>query len=695
MTHDILPLIPPVLPLVALDSLLRTLTHTSPLRRRGALLLLVVAYFLGIRLLLSVRTSLNPPRIPLPSLWEREDDLARAYVPAPATAEQTAAYSHLVRMIEERRSAYPASVFREKALSSETSPVVGVTAVVLHWKRRKGLELVLRHITRYPFIREVIVWNNRPGVELKPDDFRFAPPPGSDLPPAVLRIVNSPSNVHDAGKHLACSMASFEHCYFNDDDWLNIYMDATYTKYLECCSGRRSPAALAGIAGRIASNTMPIIHLEHRRWRFDNPDIDLHTGFTWLGTGSFSPRHFSSRFMQQQSATPIPLDRDQSLVADMFFSLWTNSYPEQMPNDLVPIDVEGGEVGWSRGDGVDQWKVVYGNIRTAVQTLHHILTLSSPALSPHPFPLSPPPPESLTRAPCANDGCLFVTSMSPFPDPSSLRASYAISPAGKLEGERKGLFGSLFRRGQHGGGRHSNVAGGLNAAPATRLDPSARGWTVQEHEARFNALQRPKLPPPGPKLDLVAAGGALRGGAGRGPVKEEWETAWPGDEWWIRNGSWHLAVDGKGQETCWESFRPPDADDHFGLTLVKPRAVRQLTIIGSLDLGNMVNWEDVGAGSESWEVLTVRADGSGGWEPRFLLGPPKVVRLPGQGSLISVTLSLEPIRTPTTYALRQEGNYEVDEDGREVAVRKIKFVSRGRKREPVRVCAWDLDGWKI
>lgn len=127
---------------------------------------------------------------------------------------------------------------------------------------------------------------------------------------------------------------------------------------------------------------MPIIHLEHRRWRFEHPgpfnqtispaqteidntvraDLDLHTGFTWLGTGSFAPRHLSRRFTQQQAAAPVLLSRDQSLVADMFFSLWTNSYPEQMPNELVPIDVEGGEVGWSRGDGVDQWAVVYGNI---------------------------------------------------------------------------------------------------------------------------------------------------------------------------------------------------------------------------------------------------------------------------------------------------------------------------------------------
>ncbi|GAA5875947.1 hypothetical protein JCM8547_008355 [Rhodosporidiobolus lusitaniae] len=694
MTHDILPLIPPVLPLVVLDHTLRTLTHTNPFRRRGALILLVVSYFLFLRLFLALRTSLNPIYLPLPAFWEREDALAQAYVPAPPTAEQKAAYSHLVRMIDERRSAYPASVFRDKALRSDTSPVVGVTAVVLHWKRRKGLELVLKHITRYPFIREVIIWNNRPGVMLHPEDFRFSPPPGSDLSPAVLRIVNSPSNVHDAGKHLACAMASFDHCYFNDDDWLNARMDATYTKYLECCAGRGTAGGLVVGGGRIASNTMPIIHLEHRRWRFENPDIDLHTGFTWLGTGSYAPRALSARFMQQQAASPIPLDRDQALVADMFFSLWTNSYPEQMPNDLVPIDVEGGEVGWSRGAGVDQWKVVYGNIRSAVQILHTVLSLASPALSPQPFPLTPPPPESFTRAPCANDGCLFFTSLTAFPDPSSLRASYAINPAGRAGNAKRGLLGSLF--GGHGGGKkHSaaSAAGGAGGAEtATRLDPFAKGWSIPEHESRFNALQRVKPPPAGPKLNLVAAGGALGGGQGRGTKEVEYESAWPDEGWWVRNGSWHLAVDGKGTETCWESYKAPDADDHFGLTLIKPRAVRQLTIVGSLDLANVVNWQDSG-GSESWEVLTVRADGSGGWEPRSLLDPPKVTPL--SPSLVSVTISLDSIRTPTTYALRQEGNYEVDEEGREVAVRKIKFVSRGRKRERVRVCEWELDGWVI
>ncbi|GAA5996752.1 uncharacterized protein JCM10292_003182 [Rhodotorula paludigena] len=683
MNQDILPHVPATLPVVVLDHILGTLTHTSPTRRRGALVLVLVALFLGVQALSALRSTLNAPRIPPVPQWELDDALAAAYVPTPPTAQQRANHLRLSSLIESRRSAYPAALFTEAALAAESSPVVGVTAVILHWKRRKGLDLVLRHITRYPFIREVIVWNNRPGVDLSVENITLSTPPGSRLPPAELRIVNSPSNVHDAGKHLACSMASHEHCYFNDDDWLNVYMDTTYTKYLECCAGRGSAAG----GGRIASNTLPIIHLEHRRWRFDNPTIDLHTGFTWLGTGSFAPRHLSRRFMQQQAATPLALSRDQSLVADMFFSLWTNAYPEQMPNDLVPIDVEGGEVGWSRG--VDQWAVVYGNIRSAVRTLYTILSLSSPSLVPTLFSTAPPPPESHTRAPCANDACLFVTSLTPFPPPSALRTSYAASPAGSRTGPGSVLGRAWRAVSRHGGGGNVwHLDGGAELRSHRVLlrererelesteglergfDPTRRGWTVREHEARFNELER--------------EGGRLGGGR---------ESAWPGDEWWMRNGSWHLAVDGRGTDTCWESFRAPEADDHFGLTLAKPRAVRQLTIVGSPDLANIRGWEDLNGGGDSWEVLTVRGDGTGGWEPRSLLSRPRVVPL--SSSLVSVTLSLDPIHTPTTYALRDEGNYEVDEEGREVAIRKVKIVSRGRKRERVRVCAWELDGWKF
>jgi len=58
----------------------------------------------------------------------------------------------------------------------------------------------------------------------------------------------------------------------------------------------------------------------------------------------------------------LTLSEPETLVSDMFFSIWTNSYPEQWSTELVEIDVEGGEVGWSKSNGIDQWKVVYENL---------------------------------------------------------------------------------------------------------------------------------------------------------------------------------------------------------------------------------------------------------------------------------------------------------------------------------------------
>lgn len=58
----------------------------------------------------------------------------------------------------------------------------------------------------------------------------------------------------------------------------------------------------------------------------------------------------------------------------------------------------------------------------------------------------------------------------------------------------------------------------------------------------------------------------------------------------------------------------PEADDHFGLTLVAPRFVRKIKITGSPDLAEVLAWEHAaGGGDESWQLFTVRQDSIGGW----------------------------------------------------------------------------------
>ncbi|KAK4704768.1 hypothetical protein P7C70_g1437, partial [Phenoliferia sp. Uapishka_3] len=633
MDQDLLRLVPTSRALLVLDTLLAALTSKSTFKRRGSYFMLVLSFYLAY----SIISPFSKPRHTLSprSLLDREDAAAASYSPRPPTPEQQLAHSHLTALSESRQSVYPPGIFHERELASDTSHVVGVTAVVLHWKRRQGLQLVLEHISKYPYIREIIIWNNMPGVNLVASDFVLSSRFQYSIGPPKLRIINSPSNVHDAGKHIACSLASYKHCYFNDDDWLNIYMDSLYTNYLDCCAGGGGPER-GGSGGRIASNTMPLIHLEHRRWRFANSDVDLHTGFTWLGTGSFAPRHLSTRFMNQQSAAPELLTREQTLVSDMFFSLWANSYPEQMPNDLVPIDIEGEEVGWSRGEGVDQWRVVYTNILDATRKLYDILVSEDPHLCPDPFPVAAPPPESHNRAPCANDGCLFTTSLTPFPPPSALTFAFEDPP--------KPFWspGQWFKTGK---------------AASKSIVPS--GLTLTDMEGKLDPWRLTSM----------------------GEYEDIWgevEGGFPTDDWWVEKGSWHLAVDGKGSDTCWESWRPPDEQDHFGLTLVAPRVIQEIKITGSLDLEQVVAWENTGAGPEAWELYTVRADGSGAWESRRLRSLPGVTLL--GPSRIEVSLALEPL---------------LDFYGKDAVIRKIKFVSRGKKRTKLSICSFGLDGWRI
>lgn len=183
-----------------------------------------------------------------------------------------------------------------------------------------------------------------------------------------VRVFNSYENLHDTAKYTTCSMAQYEYCYFQDDDWLNVYMDSMYTNFL------RYPDL-------IHSNTMPIIHLEHKRWQFTNPgktshictvtewmpllkltaihtEINMHTGFTWLGCGAFVPRWKVQNFLAQLGSAG--LGKDRLRLADMYFSIWTNQYPWQLSNPLNPLDQN---EGWS--DGVDQWAIVYQNVVSA------------------------------------------------------------------------------------------------------------------------------------------------------------------------------------------------------------------------------------------------------------------------------------------------------------------------------------------
>ncbi|CAB4386815.1 hypothetical protein RhiirA5_345531 [Rhizophagus irregularis] len=299
----------------------------------------------------------------------------------------------LKKTIDERFSVYKKEQFEEVALKKNR--MIPVTAVLLNWKRMEALQTAVNYISKYPFIKEILVWNNNNKTRIYSKDFKLN---NSDV---ELNVFNSEENLHDLSKYTTCSMAKYDYCYFQDDDWLNLYMDSLYTNFLE------NP-------NLIHSNSMPVIYLESRRWMFANADKNLHTGFTWLGCGSFVSRAKVQRFLGQLGS--ISLIKDRLKLADRYFSLWTNQYPYQLSNPLTPLDQKDG---W----GVDQWNMVYNNILDATQKLYTALAVKSNSEFFAREEEKPYYNDRIIRAPCLNDKCLFLTNIDPFPHPS--RVYYA------------------------------------------------------------------------------------------------------------------------------------------------------------------------------------------------------------------------------------------------------------------------------
>ena len=76
-----------------------------------------------------------------------------------------------------------------------------------------------------------------------------------------------------------------------------------------------------------------------------------------MGTGSFVPRELSIRFLAQLGSTEDLIPPQNVPICDMYFTLWLNTYSEQMSSELMPIDVDGGEVSW-KFSVKNQWESI-------------------------------------------------------------------------------------------------------------------------------------------------------------------------------------------------------------------------------------------------------------------------------------------------------------------------------------------------
>ncbi|KAG9325426.1 hypothetical protein KVV02_004739 [Mortierella alpina] len=329
-----------------------------------------------------------------------------------------------------RISSFPASLFLPSSSSSNSaaepgaatagsSKYIPVTAVILSWKRKEGAKAVVAHLRKYPFIQEILIWNNNPETELLASEFadrghrHNTANITADHTPSVT-VFNSVANLHDFSKYTTCTLAKYDHCYIQDDDWINLAMDSMYALVVD------QPDSLV-------TSTIPAMHAQQRSWMFQNPQIGLHTGFSWLGAGSFMPKSAVFKFLLQLGGSNLWKERVQ--LSDLFFSIWRNQYPIVLSHALAPLDQSSS---WS--GRIDQWSVVYEHMTDALVRITTVLSgLGIVQGSPHrigakvDFVAEDEKPlfkNRYSRSSCANDKCLFQTSTDMFPSPEAVKWPY-------------------------------------------------------------------------------------------------------------------------------------------------------------------------------------------------------------------------------------------------------------------------------
>jgi hypothetical protein len=122
------------------------------------------------------------------------------------------------------------------------------------------------------------------------------------------------------GKFTACAVASYDKCYFQDDLWLNPYLDSLYTH------SQRYP-------DHFIVNSRPVNYIDYKKWRFMNKELSLHTGYADLRYGAFISRKKVQTFLSQLSSQGLEAYKLQH--ADIYFSIWLNQYPYMISNPLL------------------------------------------------------------------------------------------------------------------------------------------------------------------------------------------------------------------------------------------------------------------------------------------------------------------------------------------------------------------------
>ncbi|KAH8555979.1 hypothetical protein BGW37DRAFT_479329 [Umbelopsis sp. PMI_123] len=263
------------------------------------------------------------------------------------------------------------------------------TAILLNWSRLENMKIIIDHLCQYDMFQNIMVWNNNGAVNLT--STMLATP---SCPSSKILIYNSPGNMHFIARYMACAMAQTPYCYFQDDDWIIQHLRSMYANFL------RSPHLVH------TDTNADVYSLTNWKWCFFNKPIDLHTCFSWVGTGAFASRETVVKFLKLAAVTDM--DPLEFAYGDMYFTTYMNQPPYQIQNDLRELPQENA---FSAGDGRIRNKIYMH--KALARMMDHLKSDSDVFQRSE---VSPTLYERDIRAPCHDDRCLMMTNKHAFPD---------------------------------------------------------------------------------------------------------------------------------------------------------------------------------------------------------------------------------------------------------------------------------------
>ncbi|CAO3593815.1 unnamed protein product [Absidia cylindrospora] len=296
----------------------------------------------------------------------------------------------------------------------EDSLIKPLTVIILRKSSRPGaIEHLVQQILNYPFFKEIFIYNTDSSRPLNKEVF-IAP----DNDGVKMQIINVSKNdrLSSLSRYTLCaSMASYEYCYFQDDDVYDdtdqtpasYYWDTLYVNFL------RYPSL-------IHANVQSSRFIDHYRWRFHNRELKMHSGYIDLAFGAIVPRWKVQHFLTQLGKSG--LGKDRLYEADAYFSIWSNQYPWLLDNPLPigvsttgtetkDIDVSSFLLNPTPHIG-DTRRMIYDAARRLHRTLQSDLT-PNPKDYVERIEEMPPIHQRDTRSSCANDRCIFITNIDP------------------------------------------------------------------------------------------------------------------------------------------------------------------------------------------------------------------------------------------------------------------------------------------